>query len=183
MDLYLLLKLVHILGAIVWVGGASVMTLLVMLLDRKGDDEATLTAVDYLGTLGNRVFAPIGMLTILTGLTLAWLGSWGLAAWTVLAAITVTCTFLLGALVLGPVSGRMVKVWKEEADAAAAMALGRRALRLIKLDLGAQFAIITLMVVKPGWTDPLLVVPAAILGLGILAYALGAPQRPATQPA
>lgn len=183
MDLYLLLKLVHILGAIVWVGGASVLTLLVMLLDRKGDDLATLTSLDYIGTLGSRVFAPVGLLTILTGLTLGWLGGWGFAAWTVLAALTVACTFLLGALVLGPASERTVRIWKQEGDLAAAMALGRRALRLTKLDLGAQFAIIALMVLKPGWTDPLLIVPAAILGLGVLAYALGAPRRPVAQPA
>ena len=182
MDLYLLLKLVHILGAIIWVGGASVMTLLVILVDRKGDDQATLTAIDYLGTLGNRVFVPVALLTIFTGLTLGWIGGWGFAAWTVLAALTVVCTFLLGALVLGPASDRCVKIWKEQGDAAA-IGMARQVLGLVKLDLGAQFGIIALMVLKPGWTDPLLIVPAAILGLGILAYALSAARRPVVQPA
>ena len=177
MDLYLLLKLVHVIGAIVWVGGASIMTLLCVMLDRKGDDHATLTGVSHVATLGNRVFAPIGMGVILTGLVLAWLGGYGFAAWTVLAATIVACTFVLGAAVLGPTCERTVKQWAETGDTGAAIASGRRVLRLVKLDLGGQFAIISLMVLKPGWTDPLLLVPAAILILGALSYAMGAPAR------
>ena len=183
MDFILLLKLVHVLGAIVWVGGASVLTLLVVLLDRKGDDQATLTGVSHVATLGNRVFAPVGMLTLLTGLTLAWLGGWGFAAWTVLAAAIAASTFLLGALVLGPASERTVKTWKEAGDSAAAIAIGRRVLRLVMLDLGGQFAIISLMVLKPGWTDPHLIVPALVLALGVWGFVRGTAPRHAAQPA
>ncbi len=183
MDLYLLLKLVHVVGAIVWVGGASILTLLCVLLDRRGDDHATLTGVSYVALLGNRVFAPLGLGVIVTGLVLAWLAGTGFAAWTVLAVVIVAGTFTLGALVLGPTCERTVKLWAETGDTASAIGLGRRVLRLVKLDLGGQFAIIALMVLKPGWTDPLLVVPAAILALGGLAYALDGSARATVQPA
>lgn len=183
MDILLLLKLLHVVGAIVWVGGASVLTLLVVLLDRKGDDEATLTGVSHVATMGNRVFAPLGLVTILSGLFLAWLAGWGFAAWAVLATAIVVVTFLLGALVLGPTCERTVKAWKEEGDSAAAIVSGRRVLRLVKLDLGGQFAIIALMVLKPGWTDPLLAVPAAILAIGVLGYALHGSAKATPQPA
>lgn len=183
MDLLLLLKLVHVLGAVVWVGGASVLTLLVVLLDRRGDDPATLTGVSYVALLGSRVFAPVGTLTLLTGLALAWLAGWGVAAWTVLAAAIAVSTFLLGALVLGPASGRAARTWSETGDAAAAIGMGRRVLRLVMLDLGGQFAIVSLMVLKPGWTDPHLLVPAAFLALGALGYARGAARAPSAQPA
>jgi uncharacterized membrane protein len=183
MDLYLLLKLVHVVGAIVWVGGASILTLLCVILDRRGDDQATLTGVSHVATIGNRVFAPVGLGVILTGLVLAWLGGYGFAAWTVLAVLIVVCTFTLGAFVLGPTCERTVKLWAETGDTAAAIGSGRRVLRLVKLDLGGQFAIIALMVLKPGWTDPLLLVPASILLLGGLAYALDGSARADAQPA
>lgn len=183
MDLYLLLKLVHVMGAIVWVGGASILTLLCAVLDRRGDDQATLTGVSYVALLGNRVFAPMGLGVILSGLVLAWLGGYGVAAWTVLAVAVVACTFALGALVLGPTCERTVTLWAETGDTAAAIGSGRRVLRLVKLDLGGQFAIIALMVLKPGWTDPLLLVPAAILALGGLAYAMHGSAPADAQPA
>jgi hypothetical protein len=120
---------------------------------------------------------------ILTGLVLAWLGGYGFAAWTVLAVLIVAVTFTLGAAVLGPTCERTVKLWAETGDTAAAIGLGRRVLRLVKLDLGGQFAIIALMVLKPGWTDPLLLVPAALLALGGLLYALDGSARADAQPA
>jgi uncharacterized membrane protein len=183
MDIYLLLKLVHILGAIIWVGGASVLALLVVILDRRGDDEATMTGVSYVALLGNRVFAPLGLLTILTGLVLAWLGDWGFAAWTVLAAAIVLCTFLLGAMVLGPTCERAVRTWTETGDIAQSIAMGRRVLRLVKLDLAGQFAIISLMVLKPSWTDPHLAAPAVILALGLAAFLKPAARATTAQPA
>ncbi|TNC50174.1 DUF2269 family protein [Rubellimicrobium rubrum] len=170
MDIILLLKLVHVVGAIIWVGGASVLTLLVVILDRRGDDRATMAGVSYVALLGNRVFAPLGLLTILTGLTLAWLGGWGFAAWTILAAAIVACTFLLGALVLGPTCERSVKTWAETGDVAASIAMGRQVLRLVKLDLAGQFAIISLMVLKPSWADLHLLVPVVILVAGALSF-------------
>ncbi|TNC68514.1 DUF2269 family protein [Rubellimicrobium roseum] len=184
MDPYLLLKLVHVVGAILWVGGASIMTLLVLLLDRRGDDAATMTGVSYVALLGNRVFLPLSLLVILTGLGLAWLGGWGFAAWTVLATAVVVATAALGGAVLGPTTERAVKVWRDEGDMAQAIALGRRVLRLVKVDLGGQFAIIALMVLKPGWTDPALLVPVAFLGCGVaLGLMPGRARASAAQPA
>lgn len=184
MDPYLLLKFVHVVGAILWVGGASILTLLVVLLDRRGDDAATLTGVSYVALLGNRVFLPLSLLVILTGLGLAWLGGWGFAAWTVLATGIVVATAVLGGAVLGPTTEKAVKVWREEGDLAQALGLGRRVLRLVKADLGGQFAIIALMVLKPGWTDPMLLVPAAILLGGVALGLLAGRARPAAaQPA
>lgn len=181
MDLYPLLKLTHVAAAILWVGGASVLTLLVTLLMRRGDDRATMAGVSYVALLGQRVFAPTGMLAILSGLSLAWLGGWFPAAWTLIAVAIVAGTFVLGAAILGPACERAVATWAA-GDLPAAMGQGRRVLRLVALDLGAQWSIIALMVLKPGWTDPALAVPAALILLGA-AVAWRGPAAPAAQPA
>jgi uncharacterized membrane protein len=183
MDLYSLLKLVHIVGAILWVGGATIMTILVLLIDRRNDDRETMAAVTHLGLLGNRVFLPLSLLVILSGLILAWLGSWGFAAWTVLAFVAVVGTSGLGGAVLGPTLERSIALWKEGRESEA-IALCRRVLRLVKLDLAAQFAIIALMVLKPGWTDTALIVPAACVAVGAALYLRdGSAKARATQPA
>jgi hypothetical protein len=183
MDLYSLLTLVHVGAAIFWVGGASVLTLLVVILLNRGDDQATMTGVSYVALLGNRVFAPTGMLAIASGLGLAWLGGWFPQAWTLIAVAIVACTFVLGAAVLGPTCERATRVW-QDGDLPAAMVLGRRVLRLVALDLGAQWAIISLMVMKPGWTDASLAVPATLmlLGLGVSRWR-AAPAAPSAQEA
>jgi uncharacterized membrane protein len=183
MDLYSLLKLVHVAAAVFWVGGASVLTLLVVILLNRGDDKATMTGVSYVALMGNRVFAPTGMLAIATGLGLAWLGGWFPQAWTLLAVGIVACTFVLGAAVLGPTCERAVKLW-QDGDLPGAMALGRRTLRLVALDLGAQWAIISLMVLKPGWADASLAVPAALILVGVAASRWrGAPAATPVAPA
>jgi uncharacterized membrane protein len=184
MELLLLLKLAHVVGAIIWVGGASVLTLMCLMLDRKGDDQATLTGISQVAMMGNRVFAPIGLAVIVSGLLLAWLAGYGFQAWTILATVIVAGTFTLGAAVLGPTCERCVKTWAETGDTATAIGIGRRVLALVKLDLAAQFAIISLMVLKPGWVDTLMIVPAAFLALGGALYAMnGSSRTTAAQPA
>lgn len=182
MDLYGLLKLVHIGGAIFWVGGATLMTVLALVLLARRDDRGTLHLMRLLGLAGNRVFLPVGLLVIVTGLVLAWLGGWGFAAWTVLAFATVLGTFALGGAVLGPSLDRAIRL-DDEGKAEEALALGRRVVRLVKLDLGGQWAIISLMVLKPGWADPMLLVPALVLVAGVLLFALDGSRRAAAQPA
>lgn len=182
MDLYGLLKLVHIGGAIFWVGGATLMTVLALLIMARGDDRGTINLMRLLGMAGNKVFLPVGLLVIATGLVLGWLGGWGFSAWTVLAFATVAGTFTLGGAVLGPSLERSIKL-DDEGKADEALALGRWVVRLVKLDLGGQWAIIALMVLKPGWTDPMLLVPALILAAGVALFALDGARPVAAQPA
>lgn len=179
MDFYATLKLLHVAAAILWVGGASVLTLLLAILLRRGDDEATMDGLSFMALMGGRVFAPVGLAAILSGLVLGWAGGWFWAAWTVLALGLVAGTFTLGATVLGPSTERAAQLRKER-DLPAAMALCRRALRFAAIDLGAQWAIIALMVMKPGWADLSLALPAALILAGAVAALRGpaAPRAP-----
>jgi hypothetical protein len=110
------------------------------------------------------------------------MGGYGFAAWTVLSAAIVAVTTALGLAVLGPTSGKCVTLWKQ-GDVAGAARLGRKVMNIVKADLLAQFAIIALMVLKPGWTDPLLLVPAALVALALVPGPPRAPAPVAAQPA
>lgn len=181
MDIYLIFKLVHVVSAVVWVGGATSLSLLAFVVSGRGDDRATLALLSYTAMLGPRLFMPAGLVTLLSGGTLFWIG-WTWEAWIVLALGIVAGTFTLGAAVLGPACERVVKLW-EEGDEAGAIVLARKALRLVKFDLAAQFAIVSLMVLKPGaWNDLLLVVPFTLLAYGG-ATLLVPPSHGAAEPA
>lgn len=183
LELSLLLKLVHVVGAILWVGGMTVMTVVILQFDRKGDDKALLTALSHMGLAAQRVFMPLSHVVLVSGALLAWVAGWGLSAWVVLAALLVAVFAPFGILVMGPVFGRAIGLWEGKGDIAGAAPVARKALRLAKVDLAGQFAIVSLMVLKPGWTDPLLLVPALVLALGALAYHRGAAAPAAAQPA
>jgi hypothetical protein len=158
------------------------MTVLALIVMARGDDRDSLSLMRYFGLAGNRVFLPVSLLVVVSGLVLAWLGSWGFAAWTVLAFLIVVCTATLGGAVLGPSLERAIKL-DDEGKTAEAMVLGRKVVRLVKLDLGGQWAIISLMVLKPGWLDLGLIVPAAALAIGAALYAMDATAKTAAQPA
>lgn len=183
MDIYLIFKLVHVVAAVLWVGGATSLSLVFFIVNARADDKATLATLGNMAHLGPHLFLPAGLVTLLSGGLLVWM-SWTWEAWVVLGLAIVAVTFVLGAAVLGPTSERAVKTWTETGDEAGAMALARKAMRFVRFDLAAQFAIVSLMVLKPaGWTDPLLAVPAALLALGMATLLRPPAPRPAAQPA
>ena len=175
MDPYLLLKLVHVVAACLWVGGVATLAVLVALTDRKGDDAATLGALSLLGLAGRHVFSRASHATLGTGLVLAWLGGWGLAPWVVLSALLAAANMVYVKRVLAPSAGRIMAT-RAQGDLAGAAALARRHLRRIGTNLCGKLAVASSMVLKPALADPLMLVPAALLLLG-LALHLQAPAR------
>lgn len=182
MDPYLLLKLVHVVAACLWLGGVTVLALLVAITDRKGDDAATLGTLALLGLAGRHVFSRVSHLTLGTGLVLAWLGGWGLAPWVVLSALLAALNMAYLKRVLGPGGGRIMAT-RAKGDLAGAAVLARLQLRRIGTDLCGKLATVALMVLKPGLADPLVLVPAALLLLGAALHFHAPARGPAAQPA
>lgn len=182
MDLYLLLKLVHVVAACLWLGGVTILALLVLVVDLRRNDAATLGALSLLGLAGPQVFARVAPLTLATGAVLAWMGGWGLAPWLVLSVALAGFNQLYLTRVLFPAGGA-VAARRAGGDHAGAAILARRQLRRLGADASIKLAILALMAMKPGLADPLLLVPVAIL-LGGVALHLRAPSvATAAQPA
>jgi uncharacterized membrane protein len=163
MDFHYILKFLHVAGAILWLGGGTLLILGGTLAARSHDDPG-LRAIVRLGTLaGPRVFSPSGVVVLLTGLTMLWTGGLPFAAWVILSLAGIAASILTGALMLGPLSERA----RDAADPAQAAALTRRFLRCGAGDLLILFAIVWLMVLRPYWGDvPALAIPvvAALAG-------------------
>jgi uncharacterized membrane protein len=166
-DAFLILKFVHVSLAILWLGGGMCLILLAAFLGRNPADDRLMTIVRLVAIYAPRVFVPSSVLVLLSGIGTVHLGGFGWQAWVILGLAGVAFTGLFGARVLGPLADRAVRAAEAGGDAAGA-ADGRRLLRLARFDYVVQFAIVYLMVVKPGWDD---IAPLALVAVAIAAGA------------
>jgi uncharacterized membrane protein len=175
MDHLLLLKFIHIAGAVVWIGGGFGLVLAGSLATARSSTDRLLSILALVTTLAPRLFVPASLVVLVSGVLLATLGSYGWPAWLVLGLAGIAATVALGAGFIGPACERALKR-AEMAGPAAARGDVLRAFRLARFDYVLHGAIVFLMVVKPGWTDlaPLAVVAAAIPVGALLTLAMPA---------
>ncbi|MDX5349750.1 MAG: DUF2269 domain-containing protein [Paracoccaceae bacterium] len=169
MELLPILKFAHVVAAVLWVGGGFSMILACVLLSRRGPAEVPLAVVRATTLLAPRLFIPTSVFTLASGVALLFLAGWGWQPFTVLGLAGVIFTASFGALVLGPSCEAALKTADTQGAQAAIPAM-RRIQRLAVMDYAVQFAIVFLMVVKPGWQDfALFAGLAAVIALAALA--------------
>lgn len=167
MHLYPLLKLVHVLAAILWVGGG--LTIIIMTLTAGRDPDRILGTIGIMARLGNVLFTPASLLTVISGATLVFAGAWGAQPWIVAALATVFVTFGVGALYLGPTGGA-ISAMAAGGDRSGALALAQTLFRVARIDQTLQVTVVVLMILKPvTWTGALGIV-ALGLAVGLAAY-------------
>lgn len=152
MDFATTLKFAHVLAAVLWVGGGFTTIIASLVLSGRSPAETQLAIVRATVLLAPRLFIPASILTLATGVALLFVAGWGWQPFTTLGLAGVLFTASFGALVLGPSCERAVKLADTHGAEAAIPAL-RRVQRLAMMDYAIQFAIVFLMVVKPGWQD------------------------------
>jgi uncharacterized membrane protein len=161
MDLYLILKFLHVVSAVVWLGGGFALLLLASVQIEKAEPARIVAVIAQVAYLGPRLFLPASIATLLTGLGAVYLAGFGWPAWVVLGFAGIVATALLGSLKLGPMSDRIVALAKQKGPHAVlsdAMAL----IRLARFDYVMQFSIVFLMVAKPDWQDTTVLAIAAL---------------------
>ncbi len=163
MGFYEVLKVVHLGAIIVWVGGGLGLLVLFAAAERSRDDADALRVIKGASILGPTLSVPAGLLVLLSGLGMVWADGLAWEAWVLLSLLGVAAVFGLGAGVVGPKLEWATLIWERDGDEAKALACGRRALRIARLDQVLQFAILALNVIQPAWTDV-----GIIAGLGIL---------------
>jgi uncharacterized membrane protein len=181
MDAYTILKFLHIVAAIAWLGGAFVLVILAIMAERARDEARMMAVVSQVVAIAPRVFVPGTVLVLVFGLLMVWIGNLAWDAWIVLGLVGILVTGGLGALVLTPLAGRSKALTATPGKEQEALAVARRLLALAKFDLVMLFSIVFLMVVKPGWSDwPALLVAAAAVMLGAASFLRPARRRLAT---
>jgi uncharacterized membrane protein len=166
---YTFFKSVHVVAAVIWLGGAFIIQAFAFRILRTGDARRQAEFAKDSEIIGMRVFIPATWLLLLAGIAmminLDW--SWG-QNWIVFALIAFALSFVVGAGFLGPESGRIAKVIERDGpESPEAQRRIRRILLIGRCELIVLLAVIVNMVVKPvgnaGWFWGLLV--AMLVGI------------------
>lgn len=177
MDYYLVFKFLHVLSAIVWLGGGFCLALLGIVAASKKDDAELLRVVNSVVFLGNRLFMPASLLTVVFGVIAAYLANTFDQLWVLLGLAGFAAAFLTGTFILKPTSDRIAaKV--AEGKQAEAVALGHRVLQTAKFDYTVMTVVIADMVLKPGYGDTWVLVGMAVLVIAGAVLFLGRLVRP-----
>jgi len=148
---YAFFKVVHVAGAVLWVGGGLALTILGLWAERKQDPAEMATLARQAAFIGERVFAPVGLVVLLAGVAMVINLHWGWGTSFIVAGLVgYAITFLTGLLVLGPQAkhiGQLIETkGAEDAETQAAI---RRILLIARVDEGVLLLIVAIMVLKP----------------------------------
>jgi uncharacterized membrane protein len=147
---YNLIKYIHVLAAIVWVGGAFTLQVLAIRASRS-DDPADLPRIgawaEYIGT---RLFIPASLILFVAGLIMV-VNRWAFSdLWVSISMLLWILSALTGALYLGPRTKKVGELFAAEGPTSVGARAGMQRLFLVsRLELISFAIIVFLMVVKP----------------------------------
>jgi uncharacterized membrane protein len=151
MSTYSALLFVHIVCAVIWVGGAFALQVLAFLVSRTGDRVELARLLHYFERIGSRVFVPVATLLLVAGAAMT-LQAWSFGkTWIALSVALWVLSAVAGAIYLGPRAKRVGELFDAEGPSSVAgRALMDRLFLVSRLELASFAVIIALMVFKPG---------------------------------
>jgi uncharacterized membrane protein len=151
-DSYTVFKFIHVLFAVVWVGGALMLQVLAEFALRSTLPGRAAEFAREAEWVGMRVFLPSSIIVLLVGLWLVHDGGWGFGSfWIIAALVAFVLSVVTGAGFIGPESGRLAKeIEAQGADAPAIKDRIRRILMISRVELAVLIFIVFLMVTKIG---------------------------------
>ncbi len=148
---YALFKYIHVLFAVVWIGGGALLTILALAAERKEDPMELVTVARQAAFVGEKVFAPAGLVVFLMGVAMMLNTDWGWGRfWIVAGLIGYAVTFVTGVAVLSPLAKKIeVSAEQNGPTDPVTMALISRILVIARVDVAVLFLVIADMVTKP----------------------------------
>ena len=149
--MYEALKYIHILAAMVWVGGAFFTQMLAIKVTRSGDTADLARTGRDLAIVGGRVFPLASIILLIAGILMV-LQRWSFSqAWVAVALVLWVVSLLAGVLYIGPRAAAVGKQFAAEGPSSVAARAGMARLFLVsRLELVSFAVIVFLMVFKPG---------------------------------
>jgi uncharacterized membrane protein len=149
--MYQALLYVHIVCAVIWVGGAFFSQLLALRVERATKPSEPPPPGRNLEFLGMRVFLPASILLVLAGAAMV-AQQWGFGqTWVAVSMGLWLVSVIAGALYIGPRTKKVAELFEAEGPAStAARGLLGRIFLVSRLELVSFAVIIALMVFKPG---------------------------------
>lgn len=149
---YTVVKFLHILLAIVWVGGAIMLQVFGRSAQASRLPGRTAEYAEEVENIGKKVFTPISILMLLLGIYLVQEGDWGFGSFWVSASILgLLVSIAVGAGYLGPQFGKLSKLIQGEGgESPAVREKVATILKVSRMDIGLLVVIVFLMVTKLG---------------------------------
>jgi uncharacterized membrane protein len=171
MDLYLLLKFVHVIAAVLWVGAGVGLCILGIAAAATSDRDAFMRIIRNVGFLAPRLFMPASVAAFVFGFAAAWM-NWGFSMlWIWIGIVGYAATFTTGNFLLRPRAERIGALIARDGVSDEAFALGHELLQISKFDYVMLFVVIADMVFKPTLADwPVLAAMAIALVAAAMAF-------------
>ena len=149
--MYQLLLFIHIICAVIWVGGAAYAQLLAFRVSRSPDPSDLPKLARHIEYLGTRVFLPAALLLFIAGAVMT-LQAWSFGqAWIAVSVALWVLSAVVGAVYLGPRVKRAAELFETEGPTSqAGRDLINRLFLVSRLELIWFALIIALMTFKPG---------------------------------
>lgn len=150
MTLYDLLKTIHVLAAMAWVGGAILSQVNNAFVQKRANVQDLMTFVEFQATLGKRYFAPLAGIVVAAGVGMVIDSAWDFSdTWVVIGITLWLVSSLVGTFYLGPQTEKIRAGLAGGEDTA----LERRIRNVIfatRVDLAILVLVVADMVIKPG---------------------------------
>jgi uncharacterized membrane protein len=149
MDAFLLLKFLHVVSAILWVGVGVGLCILGIVADSRSDRMEFARVIQNVTFLAPRLFVPVSIAAFVFGFAAAWM-SWGFQVlWIWIGIVGFAATFCTGNFLLKPRADRITAIIAKEGVSDDALAVGRELLQISKFDYVMLFVVVADMVFKP----------------------------------
>jgi uncharacterized membrane protein len=148
---YSLFKAVHVLFAVIWVGGGASIMIHAIRAQRTNDPNDIVTIAKQAAFMGEKVFAPVGLVTFLMGIAMMINTSWGWGHfWIVAGLIGYASTFIVGIGILSPLAKKIDESAEKNGPThPETLALIDRIMLIGRFDVAVLMLVVLDMVTKP----------------------------------
>jgi uncharacterized membrane protein len=148
---YALFKAVHVLFAVIWVGGGVSIMIHAIRAQNARDPEGIVTVAKQAAFMGEKVFAPVGLVTFLMGIAMMINTDWGWGHfWVIVGLLGYASTFIVGVAVLSPMAKRIDESAEQNgATHPETLALIDRIMLIARVDIAVLMVVVLDMVTKP----------------------------------
>ena len=148
---YSAFKAIHVIAAVIWIGGGALLMILGIAAERKRDPVELATVARQAAMVGEKLFAPAGIVVVAMGVAMMVNTNWGWGHfWVIAGLVGYAITFVTGVAVLSPRTKKIAALTQEKGathpETAAAIT---RVLQIVRVDVAMLLLVVVDMVVKP----------------------------------
>ena len=149
--MYDILVFVHVLAAVIWVGGGFALNVVGTRIVKAANSAATASFAHQAAFIGQRIFAPTSLILLAAGVAMT-LDRWSFRQlWIAIGVAGFLYSFITGAFIIGPLSGKTGKLLEERgAEDAQVLANIRKLFLFGRIELAVMIVVIAAMTLKPG---------------------------------